>query len=119
MQKQISTLGLVLVFAFNLNGCSSMSPQARRERAYNHYVQKSIRQRQRQIARAQKAANRNMKKQMKLVHVSEPETTTSLGPEPGVWSEPTADAVAQPITVSASGAGAIQQPAQPSQPSQQ
>jgi hypothetical protein len=88
-----------------------MSPQARREREYRHYVQKCMHQRQRQVARAQKAANRQMKKQMKLAHVSDPQMTTSLGPEPGTWSEP--------ITVSGPNGGAIQQPVQPSQPSQQ
>jgi hypothetical protein len=117
VHKQISTLGLIIVFAFNLNGCSSMTPQARRERAYNHYVQKCIHQRQRQMARAQKAANRQMKEKMKLARVSEPEITTSLGPEPGSLSGPAAEEVAQPITVSGSDPSAIQQPPEPSQPS--
>jgi hypothetical protein len=69
------------------------------------------------MARAQKAANRQMKEKMKLARVSEPEITSSLGPEPGSLSEPAAEEVAQPITVYGSDASAIQQPTEPSQPS--
>jgi hypothetical protein len=130
VHKKISTLCLVVAFGFTLNGCSSMSAQARRERAYNHYVQKQMRQRQRQTARAQKAANREMKKKMKLAKPSDPILTTSLEPSPGAWSEPTAESVAPPseavvspsdtvvppVTVSASDSIATQNPQQPSQP---
>jgi len=107
-----------------------MSAQARRERAYHHYVDKQMKHRQREIARAQKAANKEMRKKMKYAQPSDPRITTTLGPEPGVWSEPTAesvaplssavvspvDAVVPPVTVSASDSTAPENPQQPSQP---
>jgi hypothetical protein len=119
VHKKISTLCLFIVaFSLALNGCSSMSAQARRERAYRHYVQKQIRHRQRDIARAQKAANRELKKKMKLVQPSEPQVTTSVGSTPessSSWSEPMSEPVADPITVSAS-TPVTKEISEPSQP---
>ena len=89
-----------------------MSAQARRERAYRHYVQKQMKQRQRAMARAQKAANRELKAKMKTVQPSEPQVTSSVQNAPGSWSEP----VVPPITVSASDAIATQNADQPAQP---
>jgi hypothetical protein len=121
------TLLLLLAFAivFDFTGCA-MSPQARRERAFRHYMAKQIKQRQRAMARAQKAANRQLKEKMKNVQPSEPMVRTSVGevssesssppvtaPEPApAFRETTVD----PITVSASDAIATQNPDQPSQP---
>lgn len=107
-----------------------MSAQARRERAYRHYVEKQTRQRQKQMARAQKAANRDMKRKMKLVQPSEPHMTTSIedvsptsnypsvfdpvGPsQPAASSE---DTVVEPVTVSGSQPVVAQEPNQPSRP---
>ena len=118
MHKKISTLCLIVAFSFTLDGCSSMSPQARRERAYRHYVQKQIKQRNRQMARAQKAANRQLKEKMKLAQPSEPMITTSLESTPDSatsWSEPTSEPVVDPITVSAS-TPVTQEVSEPSQP---
>jgi hypothetical protein len=118
VHQKISTLCLIVAFAFTLNGCSSMnmSAQARRERAYRHYVEKHSKMRQREIARAQKAANRQLKAKMKFAQPSEPKITTSVESSPGAWSEPTSDAVAAPVTVSASDAGAMPASYQPSRP---
>jgi uncharacterized protein with von Willebrand factor type A (vWA) domain len=89
-----------------------MSAQARRERAYRHYAQKQIKQRQRATARAQKAANRELKMKMRSAVPSEPQVTTSVENAPESWSEP----IAPPVTVSASDAIATQNADQPAQP---
>jgi hypothetical protein len=121
VHKKAPLLLLAFAILLNFTGCSSMSAQARRERAYRHYLAKQMKHRQRQIARAQKAANRNAKRKMKNLQPSDPMLTTTLeesspqamsAPEPRrappVYSEPVAD----PITVSASGS----MPSDPSQP---
>ena len=104
-----------------------MSAQARRERVYRHYVQHQIKQRQKETARAQKAANRQLKQKLKNLQPSEPVATTSLedvsapsvsgaavAPSEPLVSQP--DTVVAPVTVSASDAIATQNPDQPSQP---
>ena len=110
------TLLLLLSFAilFEFSGCVSMSAQARRERAYRHYVQKQTKQRRKALAHAQKAANRQIKMKLKSrsMEPSEPQMTTSLESSPGSWSEP----MAPPVTVSASGAIANQTEGEPAQP---
>jgi hypothetical protein len=108
------TLLLLLISAilFDFTGCVSMSPQARCERAYRHYVAKQMKQHQKAIARAQKAANRELKRKMKSAQPSEPQITTTIESAPGSWSEP----VAAPVTVSASGATANQTESEPAQP---
>lgn len=104
-----------------------MSAQARRERAYRHYVSKQMRARQKQMARAQKAANRDMKKRMKQVQPSEPQMTTNIEDVPppsfsqhsAATIEPVAppvDAVVAPVTVSGSQQILAQEPEQPSRP---
>ena len=127
MPNKILTLCLIVAFGFAPTGCSSMSAQARRERAYRHYVQKQMRERQKQSARAQKAANRQLKKKLKNFQPSDPQLTTSLedvsapsvsaaalAPSEPVVSQP--DTVVAPVTVSASDAIATQNPEQPSRP---
>ena len=128
MPTKISALCLIIAFAFGLNGCSSMSAQARRERAYRHYVAKHMRERQKQMARAQKAANRDMKRKMKGVQPSEPQMTTSIedvGPSyPSVFdpvpppapAASSVDAVVDPVTVSGSQQVVAQEPEQPAHP---
>jgi hypothetical protein len=105
-----------------------MSAQARRERAYRHYVQKQIKQRQREAARAQKAANRQTKEKMKLAQPSEPQVAATVESVPNSWSEPmpeevaapqalSSDEVVPPVTVSASDSiMATQNPDKPSPP---
>ena len=104
-----------------------MSAQARRERAYHHYVAKQMRQRQKQIARAQKAANRDMKRKMKNLQPSAPQLTTSVEDvSPPSFSEQSAatiepvpasaDAEVPPVTVSGSQPVVAQQPEQPYRP---
>lgn len=127
---KIAGLCLIAVFAFGLNGCSSMSAQARRERAYRHYVEKQTREKQKQMARAQKAANRDMKRRMKGLQPSEPQMTSSVEevpapnyssvfdpvnqPEPAASS---AETTVAPVTVSASHPVVAQEPEQqPSHP---
>lgn len=74
------TLLLLLASAvlFDFTGCSSMSAQARRERAYQRYVAKQMKQRQKAMARAQKEANRELKRKTKNLQPSEPMVTTSV-----------------------------------------
>ncbi len=104
-----------------------MSAQARRERAYHHYVQKQMKQRQREFARAQKAANRQLKQKLKNLQPSDPQTTAGVEDasvpafseapapsEPVPSSQP--ETVVAPVTVSASDAIATQDPEQPSRP---
>ena len=55
-----------------------MSAQARRERAYRHYVAKQRKQQQKEMARAQKEANRELKRKTKNLQPSEPYVTTSV-----------------------------------------
>jgi hypothetical protein len=105
-----------------------MDPQTRRERAYRHYVQHQIKQRQKQMARDQKAANRQLKQKLKQTEPGPPQTTTSVEdvssnspsvfepvtqPEPAPpFKEPTVN----PITVSASDTVATQDSQQPTRP---
>jgi len=120
------TLLLLLAFSvlFDFTGCSSFSAQARRERAYRHYVAKQMKKRQKQITRAQKAANRRMGSKLKFLHPSDPQVTTSVensapasvsqsapGPSGSYYEQ-----VAPPVTVSASDAIATQNPGQQSPP---
>jgi len=126
VQKKTLLLLLSLAVLFDFTGCVSMSAQDRREKAYRHYVQKQMKQRQKEIARAQKAANREMKRQMKSVQPSEPKVTATVEDvasespsvvEPGaVRPASPSEPVVQPITVSASDSITTQNPKQPSQP---
>jgi hypothetical protein len=107
-----------------------MSAQARRERAYNHYVAKQMKKRQKEMARAQKAANRDMKRKIKDIGPSGPTVTTSVqdyspesesmpssqAPEPMSAPVPSsADLVVAPITVSRTGSTS-NETTEPSQP---
>jgi hypothetical protein len=103
---------LFFAVLLDLSGCVSMSAQARRERAYRHYVQKQTKEHRREMARAQKAANRQLKLKMRLAVPSEPHITAGVESAPESWSEP----VAPPVTVSASGAIANETDNQPAQP---
>ena len=126
------TLLLLLISAvlFDFTGCA-MSPQARRERAYRHYVANQMKQRQKATARAQKEANRELKRKMKNLQPSDPTVTSSVeNPSSGMPSvfEPVAppepssppeqpEQVVPPVTVSASNEiMATQHPDQPSPP---
>ena len=80
VHKKILLLLLAFAIVFDFTGCVSMSAQARRERAYRHYVAKQIKTRQKAIARAQKQANREMKLKMKSIQPSEPKVIKSLRP---------------------------------------
>ena len=128
MHQKTLLLLLATAVLFDFTGCSSMSAQARRERAYRHYAAKQMKKRQKEMARAQKAANRDMKHKMQNMQPSEPQVTTSLQdvspqypsvfepvsePKPSAQTasllkEPTVD----PITVSASDS----MPSEPPQP---
>lgn len=116
MHKKTLLLFLAFAVGFDFTGCA-MSPQARRERAYRHYVAKQMKNRRRAQARAQKEANRELKRKLKGIQPSEPKISTSLedvaydsptelSSEPvpvaerPAFKEPTVD----PITVSASSA---------------
>ena len=104
-----------------------MSAEARRERAYRHYVAKQMKQRQKAIARAQKEANREMKRKTKNLSPSEPHVTarvedaqaempSDFEPAPAPPANPT-ESVAPPVTVSASNEiMATQNPDKPSPP---
>ena len=112
VHKKILALLLISAVSFSFDGCSSMSAQARRERAYRHYVAKQMKQRNRAMARAQKAANRQLKLKMKSPVPSEPQVTSRAETVPAAWSEP----MVPPVTVSASDAIANQSDNQPAQP---
>jgi hypothetical protein len=107
-------LPLLLIFAvlFSFDGCAYTSANGRREMAYRHYVAKQTKQRRRAMARAQKAANRQLKRKVKSVEPSEPQITSSVESAPASWSEP----MSPPVTVSASGAIANQTDGEPAQP---
>jgi len=113
VHKKILLLLLAGVVLVDFTGCVSMSAQARRERAYRHYVAKQMKARQKAIARAQKEANRQMKHKLKNIQPSEPKITAGVetAPEPS-YSEPTF----APVTVSASDSIAPGTPDQPSPP---
>ena len=104
-----------------------MSPQARRERAYRHYVTKQMRERQKQMARAQKAANRQLKQRLKNLQPGPPQMTTSFEdvsapPSAETVSPQYQSAVSQsdmtvaPVTVSGSADATAENPEQPSEP---
>ena len=112
MPKRALPVFLILLLAFSFSDCAYTTAGGRREMAYRHYVQKQIKQRKRAMARAQRAANRELKRKMKSVQPSEPQITTTVESAPGFWSEP----VASPVTVSASGATANQTENEPAQP---
>ena len=108
------TLPLLLIFAmsFGFGGCAYMSTSGRQQMAYRHYVAKQKKERRREMARAQKAANRQLKLKMKSGVQDEPQVTSSVESGSGTWSEP----MAPPVTVSASGAIANQTGSAPAQP---
>ena len=89
-----------------------MSADGRRQMAYRHYVQKEIKERRHAMARAQKAANRQLKLKMKSAVPGEPRVTTSVETPSGSWSEP----VAAPVTVSAANSVAEETGKEPAQP---
>jgi len=70
----------ILLIVFCFSGCSYMTAQGRREMAYRHYVDKHIRQRQKQIAKAQKAANRRAKYRPQSEVPSEPMVNSRVEP---------------------------------------
>jgi hypothetical protein len=73
MRNGIASLfSAILLVCFALPGCSYMTAQGRREMVYRHYVNKHIKQRQHQIARAKAQANRKMKNDLKSPGPSEP-----------------------------------------------
>jgi hypothetical protein len=118
------TLHLLLIFAvsFSFGGCAYMSASGRREMASRHYVAKQTKEKKRAMARAQKAANRQLKMKLKpgSMEPSEPILTTSVESSPGSWSEPmtspVTEPVAPPMTVSASGSTPSQTDSEPAQP---
>jgi len=112
VHKKVLALLLLVAVSLEFSGCVNMSAQARRERAYRHYVQKQIKERRKATARAQKAANRELKLRMKSAQPSDPAITTSVEPTPNAWSEP----VEPTVTVSASDAIAAKTPDETSQP---
>jgi len=112
VHKKTLPLLLILAVLFSFDGCSYMSASGRREMAYRHYVGKQTKQHRREMVRAQKAANHQLKDKMKSAVPSEPQITTSVESSPGSWSEP----MAAPVTASASGAIANQTESQPAQP---
>jgi len=128
VHKKTLLILLALAIVFDFTGCSSMSAQARRERAYRHYVAKQMKHRQRELARAQKAARRNIKQKMRFAQPSEPMMTTTLGESsPQAMSapqstepmsepvRPSPDLVVAPITVSPTGSTS-NETIEPSQP---
>jgi hypothetical protein len=77
----------ILLVALTLSGCAYMTKSGREQMAYRHYLNKHIRQRQKQIARAQKAANRDLKRRLKFIHPSEPIISASVE-DAGPTSDP-------------------------------
>jgi outer membrane biogenesis lipoprotein LolB len=77
MKKFSRAIALLFVGSTLLSGCSMLTAQGRRERAYEHYVRKSSQGRVKQQKRF--AARGNT---MPVTHLSEPvETTNVSGPE--------------------------------------
>jgi len=90
-----SLIAPILLISFCFSGCAYMSAQGRREMAYRHYVDKNIKRRQHQIAKAQKAQNRKLKHDWKAQPQvpSQPIVSSSTGPS---------DQMGAPMTVSSS-----------------
>jgi regulator of protease activity HflC (stomatin/prohibitin superfamily) len=61
VQRIIKILIPLLIVSITLPGCSSMSPQARVERAHRKYVHQARREHQKQTAQAIKEANRPLR----------------------------------------------------------
>jgi hypothetical protein len=100
--KKILVSTLLVGFCLNLGGCAT---QAERQQAANR---KWLRQRQRQIARSQKAADRELREKMKSAVPSEPQYSATVENVPAAVYEPVAypaadsEPISAPITVSAS-----------------
>jgi hypothetical protein len=92
-------LAIALLISLILPGCSYMTAQGRREMAYRHYVNKSMKTRDHRIAKAQ-AANRKMK------HVSQGRSEVPSEPIVSSGVGPVSEPMSAPITVSASDNGA-------------
>ena len=71
-----------LLLSFGCSSCAYMSAQSRREMAYRHYLAKHMRQRQKQLAKAQKAAHRKLKRDLNShqPQVSQPTVFSSVEP---------------------------------------
>ena len=65
MHQKTLLLLLATVILFDFTGCSSMSAQARRERAYRHYVAKQMKKRQKEMARVEKQRDKAAKRASK------------------------------------------------------
>src|SRR6266568_2710673 len=109
VHRKVLLATVLFALCFGFSSCAYTTASGRRELAYRHYVQKQIKQRKRAMARAQKAANRQLKLKMKSAQLSEPQIMTTVESAPGSWSEPTT----APVTASASGAIANQTDNQP------
>jgi hypothetical protein len=78
MLKRIAKpLAITLIICLGLPGCSMFDKNRRRELAYERYVRKNMRARQRQIMRSQRAALRRVKKYMVP---TEPKITATVEP---------------------------------------
>ena len=76
MKKFSRAIALLLVGSTLLSGCSMLTAQGRRERAYERYVRKSSQGRVKQQKRFAKGNT------MPVTHLSEPnETTEASGPQ--------------------------------------
>ena len=78
MLKRIAKpLAITLIICLGLPGCSMFDKNRRRELAYERYVRKNMRARQKQILRSQKIALRQAKKYMVP---TEPKITATVEP---------------------------------------
>jgi hypothetical protein len=126
VHKKFLPLLLLIGIALDFSGCAYTTAQGRREIAYRRYVQKSIKQRRRAMARAQKAANRQLKLKTKSIQPSDPRVTTAVEDysSPSVSQMPAEvepapafrEPVVDPITVSASATSATDADSAPQQP---
>lgn len=84
---------MILLMSLVCPGCAYMSKSGRQQMAYQHYIRKHVRQREKALAQAQKKAKHQMKKNMQSLPADDPQVTATAD-----RMEPMA-----PITVSESG----------------
>jgi len=79
LKRVAKPLAITLIICLGLPSCSMFDKNRRRELAYEKYVRKNMRARQRQVMRSQRAALRRAKRYMVP---DEPKITATVEPAP-------------------------------------
>ncbi|HEV2995010.1 MAG TPA: hypothetical protein VGW99_03550 [Chthoniobacterales bacterium] len=78
MERFIKASAGVLLVCLSFSSCAYMTENGRQQMAYRHYVRKHVRERQRQLARIQKAERRKIKVAIKNAPPSELKTSATV-----------------------------------------